>query len=649
MSLYKTILGMDKLPSFTGFFVIVMNQSGFILKREVQSIEEVADIARSSKADAVAVDNINEIGSESDIRRFITLLNGTELVQVTGSPSEGFKPLSVISRELGLSSGEKLRPLRSAEVCAQAAMAGIGSLVKVYDPETRITISRRRKFGTGGMSEGRYRRSIQGSVLNLTNTIRSSLSSRNIDFDLIFRKGSHGIEGASFIVYATRNRLFGIVRPLRTSSINVKVIPTFTKSFGFTPLKPSEEGQPKRYLIVGVDPGMVTGVAAMDLNGRIMLATSGRGITRGQITRMLGEFGRALVFATDVRPSPSTLAKLSATHNALLFVPERDLKTSEKKELVERALEGQRLSVEDSHQRDALASAAKAFSFYRNKLEQVVSHVKKEERAVQIDEVKANVLRGMSIKDAIELSRVPVFEEAVPKKRAGSESGLIRVLKTKAEDLKEERDRLLIQKAKLENEIEDLKNELRLARHPAGSKRPSEPEAYELDRRVRSLLDENAQMRAQLGMAKFESEKIRRSLESLASGNSVMLRRYKNVEDAIVSPRSLGWEGVAFVEKVGELPDYLLKELRSSDISAFVMEEGEPDEKRQLMSIGFPVAKLSSISFEAYATVLVVDRASLEQSIEEARSSMQELPEVKAKKIRDMLDEYRKGRINEAQ
>jgi predicted RNase H-like nuclease (RuvC/YqgF family) len=236
MNIYKTVLGMDKLASHYGFSVVVINESGVVFRKEILSLEDVAEVSRDQKADAVAMDNIYELGSESDIRRFTTLLYKTDLIQVTGSPTEGFRPLTAIAKELGLGSGEKLSPAKSAEVCARSVMAGLGFVVKVFEPETRITISRRRKFGSGGMSEGRYRRSIQGSVLNLTNSIRSALKTREIDFDLLMRKGSHGIEGSSFVVYASRNRLFGIVRPLRTSSINVKVTPVFTKSLDLVPL-----------------------------------------------------------------------------------------------------------------------------------------------------------------------------------------------------------------------------------------------------------------------------------------------------------------------------------------------------------------------------------------------------------------------------
>src|SRR5512136_659183 len=233
MTEYKTVLGMDKLPSYNGFSVLVINDSGIVVKKDVLSMEELMEVARSSRVEAMAMDNIFEIGSEGEIRRLSTLLADVDLVQVTGSPSEGFRSLSAVGKDMGLTSGEKLSPSRSAEICARAALAGVGSLVKLYEPETKVSISRRRRFGTGGMSEGRFRRSIQGSVLNLTNNIEASLKSRGIDFDLNLRRGSHGVEGSTFFVYAARNRLIGLVRPLRTSSIDVRVIPVYTKAIEY--------------------------------------------------------------------------------------------------------------------------------------------------------------------------------------------------------------------------------------------------------------------------------------------------------------------------------------------------------------------------------------------------------------------------------
>ncbi|MDD1764384.1 MAG: DUF460 domain-containing protein, partial [Candidatus Methanomethyliaceae archaeon] len=548
---------------------------------------------------------------------------------------------------LGITGGEKLYPSKSAEVCARAVFAGYGFLVKIYDPETRVTISSRRKFGSGGMSEGRYRRSIQGSVLNLTKTIESALNSKGIDHDLALRKGSHGIEGSSFIVYAPRNLLFGIVRPIRTSSVNVRITPTFTKSFEFVPLNSTDKGPPRRYLIVGVDPGMVCGLAAIDLSGRILHVSSGRGITRGQITRLLATLGRALIFATDVNPPPSLLSKLSASHSAILFSPEKSLKTFEKTDLVEKISVSQRIKIQDSHQRDALAAAAKAYSFYRNKLEQAVSHARAEERPVQIEEVKANLLRGMSIKDAISLSRTPVIEEVVPKRRAGSEREQIKVLETKLEDAQAEREGHIQQIKVLEAKIEDLEVSARIARFNERPRRSPSVEVYELERRIRSLLNEIGKLRSQLEFAKSEKVRLHFGMKALASDESLLFTRYKTVAEALNDLVNFHERGIVLVERIGKLPDELLKAMRASSISAFVVEEIWPEEKTKILELGIPVVPLSSVSSVQYEDVQAIVKATLEQALEAAKKELKNFSEVKIQKVRDLLEQYKKERLNE--
>jgi predicted RNase H-like nuclease (RuvC/YqgF family) len=647
MKPYNTILGLDKLPSFYGFSVVVVNNSGIILRKDVFSVEDISEIVRSCKVDAIAIDNIYEIGSESQIRRFMTFLYSTDLLQITGSPLEGFKPLSIIGKQLGITGGEKLYPSKSAEVCAKAVLAGYGFLVKIYDPETRVTISRRRKFGSGGMSEGRYRRSIQGSVLNLTKTIESTLNSRGMDYDLSLRKGSHGIEGSSFIVYATRNLLFGIVRPIRTSSVNVRVTPTFTKSFEYIPINLTDEGPPKRYLIVGVDPGMVCGLAAVDLNGRILHVSSGRGITRGQITRLLATLGRALIFATDVNPPPSLLSKLSASHNAILFSPEKSLKTFEKTDLVEKISINQRIKVQDTHQRDALAAAAKAYSYYRNKLEQAVSHARAEEHPVQIEEVKANILRGMSIKDAISLSRTPVIEEVVPRRRGGSEREQIKVLETKLEDAQTEKEGQIQQIKLLEAKIEDLEVSLRIARLGEHPKRSPSGEIYELERRIRSLLNEISQLRNQLETARSEIIRLQSGMRMLTSGESLLLKRHKTVSDALNDLENLHERRIILVERIGKLSDELLKSMRTSSISAIIVEEIWPEEKTKILEVGIPIVLLSSVSLEQYEDIQTVLRGVLEQALEIANKELKNFSEFKTQKVKDLLEQYKKERLSE--
>lgn len=650
MTVYKTVLGMDKLPSYNGFSVVVINNSGIVLKKDVLSTEEIIDTARSCKADALAVDNVFELGPEGEIRRISAVLPGVDLIQVTGSPGDGFTPLSAIGKELNLTGGEKLPPSRSAEVCARAALAGVGSLVRLFEPETRVSISRRRKFGTGGMSEARYRRSIQGAVLNLTNSIEASLKSKGIDFDLNLKKGSHGVEGSTFFVYAPRNRLIGVARPLRTSSIDVRVVPVYTKALEFEPLRKSADTRPKRHLIVGVDPGMMTGIAALDLNGRILGITSGRGITRGQMTRWITELGKAITIASDVNPAPTLVAKLAASHGALLFTPESSLKTSEKKALSERAFQEQDVAAEDTHQRAALSAALKAFAFHRNKLEQAGAHLRREGKVADLDAVKANVLRGMSINDAIDASRLPVYEESLPaKKRLGTEREQIRVLEAKCGDLRGERERLQEKVEGLESKVDDLENELRLLRIEPRLKRTKESEIYELERRLSSLQGENTTL---LGKAElFRSELLGKNalLEGIASGTHLALLRHTTLAGAVANLKAGESPQFLIAKSAGVLGEDMKRRVKGMGLLAAILSSPTAEEMDTLWDMGVPVISLAWLDSEEVGDAHIVKKTALEESLAKARKAMEESSLVKGKKFKQILDDYKKERMKGTQ
>jgi predicted RNase H-like nuclease (RuvC/YqgF family) len=638
------------LPSYNGFSVVMIDDSGIVLKKDVRSNEELIETARSTKAEAMAVDNIFELGPESEIRRLSVLLPGVDLIQVTGSPGEGSRPLSAIGKELDLTGGEKLSPSRSAEICARAARAGIGSLVRLFEPETRVSISRRRKFGTGGMSEARYRRSIQGAVLNLTNGIEASLKSKGIDFDLNFRKGSHGIEGSTFFVYAPRNRLIGLVRPLRTSSIDVRVIPVYTKALEYEPLRKGAGTRPKRHLIVGVDPGMMTGIVALDLNGRILGITSGRGITRGQMTRWVSELGKAIAIASDVSPAPALVAKLAASHGALLFAPESSLKASEKKALSEHASQDQGVAVEDTHQRAALAGALKAFASYRNKLEQASAHVRREGKSVDLDEVKANVLRGMSINDAIDASRLPIYEESLPaKRRYGTEKEQIRVLEEKCTDLRGERDRLEEKLEMLGSKMGDLENELRLLRLEPRHKRTKDDEVYELERRMSSLKGENASLLGKAELLRSELLGAKALLQGVASGSHHALLSHPSLAAALEKKREGECPLFVVVKSVGNLDDTAKRRIKESGLLSVILAVPSTEEQELLWDLGVPVIDIAWLGSETFGDAEIIRKTILEESLARARKLMDESSLIRGKKFRQIFDDYKKERLKGAQ
>ncbi len=516
---------------------------------------------------------------------------------------------------------------------------GLGYVVKLYDPETKVTISRRRSYGPGGMSAGRYRRSVQGAILSLTKNIESALRTKGIDYDISMKRGSHGVESASFIIYAPRNQLSGVVRPLRTSSVSVRVTPLFSKSFDFIPIGTKADQPQKRHLIVGVDPGMVCGLTVLDLNGRVLHLSSGRGISRGHITRIISSLGQALIFASDVHPPPSLILKLSASHNAITFFPEQSLKTSEKLELVNKIAQEQKIDVADSHQRDALSAALKAFSFYKNKLEQCVSHVKELGVQVDLDDIKAQVIRGTSIKDAIASSKAPPLERPKPRKRRPSERELIKVLENKLENIQLERDALLAKVKSLEDRVEALKLELKLVRKRERAQ--ATPEAYEMGRRMNVLLGEITKLRTELESERAKRLQLLSNMASLASGDYVLFPKFPTLNDALKSHM----DGGIMVRRIETLSEELKKELKRSPPSFIITQQITTAEL--IADLDIPLILLSDLTFTDYDNFVLVDRASFDKALEFSKQRLVEYSREKGKKIKSIFDEYRLERLKE--
>lgn len=637
MSPYRVVLGLDRLPSYFGFSGMIIDQSGILFKQEAMTKDDILEAVRLYKVEAVAIDNIYELGSDQEIKCFMSYLYKTDLIQTTGSPHHGFKPLSLIGKELGLTSGEKLSPLKSAEVNAKAVLLGHGYVVKLYDPETKVTISRRRSFGPGGMSAGRFKRSIQNAILSLTKSIESALRRKGIDYDLFFKRGSHGIESSSFIIYAPRNQLSGLVRPIRTSSVSVRVTPIFSKAFEFVPVGINVEQSQKRNLIVGVDPGMVCGLAVLDLNGRVLHVSSGRSLTRGHITRTISSFGRALIFASDVNPPPALILKLSSSHNAITFSPEQSLKTSEKQELVDKLIHEQKVEIGDSHQRDALAAALKAFSYYKNKLEQCVSHVKELGVRVDLDEVKAQVIRGASIKDAIASSKPKVLERSVQRKRRSSEREIINVLENKLVNIQSERDALLLKLKNLEERIEELELELKLTKRR--ERVQTGPETYEMERRIETILVELTRLRTELETEKTKKLQLISEMRSLASGESLIFNKFPTIKEALKFTRG------AVVRRVEPLTDELKKELKRSPPEFVILQEVASLEA--ILDLEIPVILLSDLTFSDYDEFVIVNRNQFEIELEKSKKKLKDYSKEKARKIKAIFDQYRIERSKE--
>jgi len=203
------------------------------------------------------------------------------------------------------------------------------------------------------------------------------------------------------------------------------------------------------YLIIGIDPGTTTGIAAVTLDGVVCRVHSARNMGVDQVVKYVTSLGRPSLVASDVTPTPDSVMKIAASLGCSVFTLYEPLSVSDKNSLVAG------YDVEDLHSRDALAAALNAFNKYRNKLHKI--------RALGYgDDVKHRVLQGISLERALAEVRqdsIKTRENAkpAPAKKLSSAGDRLKGLDARNKLLQEELKLKDFEIAKLKQEIISLK------------------------------------------------------------------------------------------------------------------------------------------------------------------------------------------------
>jgi len=349
---------------------------------------------RERQPEIVAMDNVHELAQSH--RDLINLLRrlppSTKLVQVTG----GDRPESLVrlARWNGITF-DRTKPLEEAEASARLAARGVGAVVSAFEDKTLIKVSRRRSLGRGGWSQNRYTRKIHGAVMALAREVEKQLREAGLEYSLRAVEGLGGFTRAEFVVEASRDKVH--INPGYSVDAQLKMQSIERPALQYKPLL-----HRRGYIIVGLDPGTTTGIAALNLRGELVDLISSRAMSSSDVIEWIAARGRSLIVATDVSPTPGAVEKVKRAFNAVLFSPGADMAGEEKIAL------GRELGYKNDHERDALAAALAAFRKYKNKFIQVE---KKAPAEVDPDEIKALVVRGYSIENAIaEFSHPPPAE-----------------------------------------------------------------------------------------------------------------------------------------------------------------------------------------------------------------------------------------------
>ncbi len=121
----------------------------------------------------------------------------------------------------------------------------------------------------------------------------------------------------------------------------------------------------RRLVVVGLDPGATVGFAVLGLDGVLLKLGSLKGSPIEEIISQVIQIGVPVVVGTDKASLPAFVEKFASCTGARAISPKKDMRISEKGQLLGGQVKG------NSHERDALASAAYAYKRSRLLIEKL--------------------------------------------------------------------------------------------------------------------------------------------------------------------------------------------------------------------------------------------------------------------------------------
>ena len=363
-----------------------------LVRMEGQAIESESEVTlfrlfrmlNEEQPDILAVDSLQEIAvDQHDLFFFLQALPPqTRLVQVTGG--ERKETLGKVAARYNISFN-RFDPFAEARTSAQVASLGAGAEVIAFENESEVIVSRHRSPGKGGWSQNRYIRKIHGAVQLKGREIEMALVAAGLRYEKKETRAFGGCSRVAFRVFAKRDQV--PVSTYRGADVQVRISGKRLERIRFRPLS----GKP-RYLIVGIDPGTTTAVAALDLDGNLLHLASSRQMKMGDVVESLYRVGKPLVIASDVQEMPHSVEKIRRAFSAVAYTPKQDVSVETKVDLTSSFQYG------NDHERDALSAALDAYRQYRHRFQNLLKRIPP---GHDIDEVRAGVIRGQSLDQVI--------------------------------------------------------------------------------------------------------------------------------------------------------------------------------------------------------------------------------------------------------
>ncbi len=513
------------------------------------------------KPDYVAMDNIFELTPNAQgVVRFLEKIPAiTSLIQVTGNPRTGMEKLQVLANKHEIKkdlsfphTAQKLNSLETAEICARLCQKHVGYEILAFEDEIRIVISKKKSHGKGGWSAPRYERISKSAVNQAATEVERILRQYNVTWEFYEYP-----QRRVYLVLLDMELITEIkssVKSLTTDLVRVTLERITKPTLDFQPLDVNlaPEAHPLKNVIVGIDPGTTTGIAVLDImNGYVLYLGSKRECGISEIIRISSKYGKVVCIAADVIPVPATVEKIAKMTGAKIFSPTTLVSSAQKREYLHdfRNITSQFVSGHlNSHERDALFGALKAFNNLRDQISKIqrTIHESYPELISNLNEIQRLVLGGNSISNAINLvsEKKTVLESPL---RDDGKDHLTNVLKDENEKLQLKIEAVYDELNQLDKEanywrnlarentleIKKLKDKLEKDAL-ANANRIHQKISEAVTREVGRIRTENQELRRRIRSNEQEMEKLKQIKNFWVKGREIPLKVIKSFsEDSI--------------------------------------------------------------------------------------------------------------------
>jgi uncharacterized protein len=637
------IKGSVRSRSRRPMYALVRMEGPVIESESEVSMFRLFRMLNDEQPDILAVDSLQEIAvDQHELFFFLQALPPqTRLVQVTGG--ERKETLGKVAARYNISFN-RFDPFAEARTTAQVASLGAGAEVIAFENESEVVVSRHRSPGKGGWSQNRYVRKIHGAVQLKAREIEMDLVAAGLRYEKKMTRAFGGCSRVAFRVFAKRDQV--PVSMYRGADVQVRISGKRLERIRYRPLSAKP-----RYLIVGIDPGTTTAVAALDLDGHLLHLASSRQMNMGGVVESLYRVGKPLIVASDVQEMPYSVEKVRRAFSAVSYTPRQDMSVESKIELTAQ------FPYTNDHERDALSAALDAYRQYRHKFQNLMKRIPP---GHDLDEVRARVIRGQSLDQVIgdmssvtpaptvEVPAVPV--EVKHDEKARVLDGMVKRLRTFVADLQEE----IKEK---DFEIQRLQARIRKMYTVQDTQLAKDSEVIKKDAVIQSLKKQVRREERRNRTLSKRLVRIRKFAELSMEGEvlpvKVMEALTKDGHHRLLDDVGIDEGDIIFVTRLDGWGRSVVKDLAEARIRAVItsgaaLEESDPQMIRAFRESGIPILSDKDASVQVRGKQGLAGKDAFEKALDRWREEQaQHEREKKSDMIEHIFKEYKSERGKE--